>query len=409
MPYLLNLGCSTLALAGIALIGHVIGLRPAQNALAVVLAGSMTWFIWLSLSGLTDPIYLCCIVYGYLGACWWRWRGAPWALWLAAVMFAAAGMARFDGWGHSVVFSLGVLWYWWRHARPRPHWWLIAVLIPWIFPIFWLSRQWLLFGHPFFFSQIVQSYYLAIMGPQPLLRRLTWQVSDLWAIAGPIALIGPFGLYWCWRKPGVAWMTLMWLAALGLLIQSTLSHTISVSHPIRQMVLHAVLLCPGAALIVSKIAERLRWWPIGLVLIGLLWGRLSALPSYPNYLTSDVQAISSHVGALRTMGIWQPQQKMMVEVLFWDYILLTVLSNAPDDVVYDRAPIPIVTSTGEHTMDEIGNPSLLALPPEQLKQQLAARGVVVVVAYSPRAIAHLRPIARQSEQVGRFYAFVLDR
>jgi hypothetical protein len=55
------------------------------------------------------------------------------------------------------------------------------------------------------------------------------------------------------------------------------------------------------------------------------------------------------------------------------------------------------------------NPSALALPPEELRAELARQRVRLVVAYSERAVHHLRPIARETLKVGRFHVFLLRR
>ncbi len=97
----------------------------------------------------------------------------------------------------------------------------------------------------------------------------------------------------------------------------------------------------------------------------------------------------------------------MIEVLFWDYIPLTVMMLDPAAVIYDRPPILVLLPGGEHTLDDATNPSLLALPPEHLKVALERRNVRIVVAYSDRAIANLSRIARRTEHSERFSVFLI--
>ena len=97
----------------------------------------------------------------------------------------------------------------------------------------------------------------------------------------------------------------------------------------------------------------------------------------------------------------------MIEVLFWDYIILHVLTNDPGAVIYDRPPLLVMKPSGEHTLDDVANPSLLALAPEELRAELDRRQVRVVIAYSRRAIGNLRPIARETLVAGRYHVFLL--
>jgi hypothetical protein len=92
----------------------------------------------------------------------------------------------------------------------------------------------------------------------------------------------------------------------------------------------------------------------------------------------------------------------MVEVIFWDYVILPVLMDSPGDVIYDRAPL------GAHTFDDAHNPSTLALAADELRAELERQQVGLVVAHSERAIEHLRPFARETLQEGRFHVFVLS-
>jgi hypothetical protein len=199
----------------------------------------------------------------------------------------------------------------------------------------------------------------------------------------------------------------MWLTSLGLLVQSTVSHVITMNSPIRLVLLHALLLAPPAALMIWKVGARPGRLPALALAAALIWTRMGSVPGYQHYLAPDVQAVGSHVGALRTMGVWRPEQHLMIEVLFWDYILLTVLSNDPGSVIYDRQPILVLKPGGEHTLDDQTNPSLLALPSGQLRSALAQRNTRVVVAHSERSVANLRPFARETAHIGRFYVFVI--
>jgi hypothetical protein len=409
VPYLVNLTAATGALAALLALGRGLGLGRGALLVALALAATVPWFVWLSLSGMGEPLFLLGIVAAYAGVAWWRAHGRGWGLWLAAAGLAAAGMVRFDAWGHAVPFSLGVGWLWWRSRPARRHAWLAAAALPWAFPLFWLAWQQARHGNPFYFSQVTRDFWLGMHGPLPLADRLLWQPRDLWLVAGVMLPLGLGGLWLLRRGPGVALLSLMWLASFALLVQSTLGHAISQAHTQRLVVVHALLLAPGAALALARVAER--GWvaraTAAAVLLALLVSRVGAVPAYPNGLAQDSMLVGSHVGALRGAGDLRPGERIMVEVLFWDYIILHVLMNDPGAVDYDREPTTTIVD-GVYVMDDVGNPSVLALPPERLRPELERRKVRVVVAHSERAADGLRPIARETEHAGRFRVFVLN-
>lgn len=411
VPYLVNLAASTGALTGLILLGRTWGLNQFGALIVITLVATLPWFVWLSLSGLAEPLFFLGITAGYLGVARWRVRQHDGWLWIAAFSLLAAGMLRFDAWGHSVVFTLAVAWCWWRAPRPRPWSWLAAAALPWAFPLIWLTLQYMRFDNPFYFSSVTRDYWLLVHGPLPLAERLVWQPRDLWRIAGiflPISLIG----LWLWRKrPGIVILSLMWLGSFALLMQSTLSHTITQNNPARLVVIHVLLLSPGAAFALQQFSRR-SWLTTALsiaLVIGSVAPRFGELPRYPNGLAADVEQVGWHIGGLRTLGALQPGDRLMIEVIFWDYIPLHVITNDPGAVIYDRPPTLVIAEGGQHTLDDASNPSLLALPAAQLRSALREQHVRLVVTHSQRAADNLRPIADESLAIGRFRVFLLPR
>jgi len=180
-----------------------------------------------------------------------------------------------------------------------------------------------------------------------------------------------------------------------------LSHAITQANPTRMVVVHAMLLAPVAALALQKFSEKKRSLYITALVSMLTITRLATVPAYPNGLPDDTAQVGKHIHQLRAEEQIQPGERIMVEVIFWDYIILRVLAGDPKVVVYDRAPI------GAHTLDDTINPSVLALSADNLQAELKRQQVRLVVAYSERAVDHLRPIARQTFKVGRFHVFLL--
>jgi hypothetical protein len=200
----------------------------------------------------------------------------------------------------------------------------------------------------------------------------------------------------------------MWLGSFALLMYSTLNFTITQNHPIRLVVIHSLLLTPGAILVLQYFMKHYRSALVATALVAVLViERIAAVPAYPNYLQPDTAAVGNHIATLRATGALQQGEGILIEVIFWDYLLLHVLSNDPAAVRYDREPLLRVAEDGSRVVIEENNPSLLALPPEELQDALQRHDVRLVVAHSPKAVNNLRAIATETLQSGRFTVFLL--
>ena len=410
VPYIVNVFASTGTVACLVLLGYLLGLSRATLLLQCILIVSIPWFIWLSLSGLAEPLFFMCIALTYVGIAAWQAHHHYWGIWVAALSLLAAGMVRFDGWGYSVVFSLALFWYWWRSTRPRPHVWLLAATIPWIFPVLWLAYNAVKYQNPLYFSEVIRNYILATQGAQTLSTRLLEQPRDLWTVAGITVPFGVVGLWLLYRRPGVTLLSIMWLASFVFLVLNSITYTTASHDTARLVVIHALLLTPSAACTLLWIAGRHRVVAIvvGATVAILVMFRLIQVPLYPRGMPDDVMKVGQHIGELRTLGQIQSHDRILIEVLFWDYVELHVLTNDPGAVIFDRSPTLVIAPDGKRTLDDTTNPSILALAPAQLHDELKCRDVHLVVAYSDRAVRNLRSIAKETLHAGRFRVFVLS-
>jgi hypothetical protein len=414
VPMLVNLAASTGTLLCLLLLGKTLGLNRVGLIIMSVLAATLPWFIWLSLSGLAEPLLLFFLTLAYLSIARWYIDNRAWGVWCAAVALLAASMVRYDALGHSAIFSLALGWRWLCSPITRPHQWLIAAAIPWLFPLPWFAYQYNKYGHPFHFSEITRQDYLSSAHPQnlSLITRLLAQPQDLWLVAGITIPLGVVGLWLMRKHPGVQMMSLMWIGSFALLIQSTVNYTITKNNPPRLVVIHALLLLPGAALILQYLTRRAWGAILTLVLCAaLILPRIANLPHYPNIfdpaVAYDSMLVGRHINALRDQGDIQFGDHILIEVIFWDYILLHALSNDPDAVLYDREPIQARDAQRRTIVREENNPSLLAQSPAELQATLAQQQVRVVIVHSSRAVAQLTAIADETFHAGRFYVFLV--
>ena len=318
-------------------------------------------------------------------------------------------MLRFDAWAFSGVFSLVVGWLWLR--RPRPFSWLLAASVPWIFPLWWLSYQYVRHGDPLWFVNVVRDYAFTLQGQQPLLTRISWQIIDLWRVAGVVLPLGVLGLFLLRKTASLGLSTAMLAGSFCFLVYTTITGVISVANPTRLVAIHAFLLAPAAGATLQWLSDR-RWrWglaAITLFLAGLVALRAATLPAYPNGIPQDTAQVGAYLQGWRAKEPLSASRQIMIEVLFWDYVMLHVFSDAPEHALYDRSPVLVLRSNGQHELDDVRNPSAFAQPPAQLKATLAKQNVALVIVYSQRAVSNLQPIAHEIFAAGRYHVFALE-
>ena len=271
------------------------------------------------------------------------------------------------------------------------------------FPGPWLARQNFIYGNALWYANVTREAWLAAYGPLPLWLRLGWQLGDLLVVANVTLAVGGVGFWLLRRDRGTLLCLGMWAGSLLLLIGSTVSYTISQANPTRLIVVHAILLVPWSALCLERFIQRTTPWAIAttVAVAALVAGRLIQVPSYPNGLPKDIGQVGSYIRDAQRTGSVDAHAHVLLEVSFWDYVILPVLVGNPDLVLYDRKPL------GNYTFDDTLNPSLLSLPQEQLRSELEQLGVSVVVVYSEPAVNKLAMFAQVSAKMGDYTIFIL--
>jgi len=281
--------------------------------------------------------------------------------------------------------------------------------LPWVFPIAWLIYQQAKFGNPFWFSEVTRKYALALGETPSLLVRLLWQPRDLLTVGGITIFIALLGLWFLRRQPGFLPCAFMWFSSFALLVVSTISGVITMANPTRLVVIHVLLLIPCAAVAIQKVIEKNRLTAIFacIVALAMVGARLLVLPTYPNGLPNDAALVGQHIRQLRAENRLRPNDQIMIEVLFWDYIELHVLTDDPGAVSYDRRPDLVIKPNGEQTFDDVNNPSIFALPLNRLQAELNHRHIHLVITYSDLAVSKLSQIAAETWSAGRYHVYLV--
>jgi len=409
VPMLINLLAATGTLVCLLGIGYEIGLRTWALLWQLLLMATLPWFVWLSLSGLSEPLFCFWIALAAHGLLRWLNYGQRWVIWGAALSLLAANATRFDAWGVSVLFSLYLAWRWVRVASPRPHYLLLVAALPWLFPMAWMGYHGLKYGDPFFSTRAVRAYILARQGTKPLLNRLLLQFQDLWQVGTiiiPLGLIGAWGMR---KRRTIQLLALLWLGVWLMLMGSALQSATASHNTPRLVVLPTLLLVPCAVWALTQIgALRLGGrWLILLLITALVVVQLNTIPHYPNNFAPEIWAVGRHLIDLRATGQLCPGDPILIEVKFWDYLALQVLTDDPAAVVFDRNSKLLFTPAGTPILDDANNPSLFARPTADLQVELARRQIRFVLAYTDVASTTLQTVAQQSWQAGDYSLFLL--
>lgn len=409
VPWLVNLAASTATIICLVWLAKALDIQQIGRIFVVLLVADLPWFVWLSVSGLAEPLFCLFVSMAYAGLVQWRKSGDDWALWVSSLGLLVAGMLRFDGWGHTVAFSIMLGVWWLRVPRPRPLKWLAAASLPWTFPVAWLISQQVKHGSPFYFSNVTRNFAAKLGMKVSLSSGLLWQLKDLLTIGGISILIALLGVWFLRRQPGFLPCAFMWLSSLSLLVWSTINGVITMANPTRLVMIHALLLMPCAAVVILKLIEKNRISAIVtcLAVVAMVVARLPGLSNYPNGMPADTALVGQNIHQLRLENRLRPSDRIMIEVIFWDYIELHVLTDDPAAVLYDRRPVLLITPDGQQTVNNAGNPSLFELPLDRLQAELSRLHIRLVIAYSDLAVSKLSQIADETWSSGQFHVYLV--
>lgn len=412
---LVNVVASGMTLFVLLLLGREIGLELPGMVFLIGLVVSLPWFVWLSVSGMSEPLFFLGVVMGFYGTIRWHRQNQAWALWLAAGGLLMANLVRFDAWAYTLAFALVMLWCRIRPQLKHPHQWYIVAGVPVSIIVIWLAYMYAKYQNPLFFANVTRDYYLALH-PDPiqrlsLLDRVLAQPRDLIRFASLTLVLTLFGVWLQRHKNGTWAVAVMWVAGLFLLMRSTINYTITMNNPERLVIILVILLTPWSALALQAFWHKRAG---KLVVVGCLLfiivPRLMVMPYAPNIWTvaPDGIRIRQHLNELRQARVILPEDKIMIEVVFWDFVLLHAMTEAPAAVIYDRAPNLIISPDGERTLDDVSNPSVFAKEPDRLAKELQYQNVRVLIVADEMVRSKLNNIAMETLVTEKFAVFVLE-
>jgi hypothetical protein len=358
--------------------------------LSVVLIANVPIFFWLRVSALADPIFQAGAFLALWGILRWL-KTQSWVSFVAASTgLALANGIRVEGWVISGFWGLTVLLhliYTWNTQRPTARdmvRYLVGFLVVGFFPVFWITYQAIEYGDPFYYISCTREYVMTY-GIQSLTARLTVYPEILLFRISPWALLFAVpGLVLGWRthRKVTSWLVCMCLTLLAVIEYGAVRYVIASAFRARQMFFVFMLCMVPLGLLLGRCLSEPELWRkmIGVgVFISILVPLVTAQTPPPDGTLSHVRQVGMCLQRIWDTSL-QPGDKMMTELVLWDYLIIPFLSGDPDNVLLDRrVEYEFKAESPGSPQFAADNPSVFDMDPDALARHLEANQVRVVV------------------------------
>jgi hypothetical protein len=358
--------------------------------LSMILIANAPIFFWLRVSALADPIFQAGVFLALWGILRWISTHSWSSFFAASAGLALANGIRVEGWVISGFWGLTVLLYLlrtWRTQRLTAYdlgRYLVGFTMVGFFPVFWMAYQTITYGDPFFYVSGTREYVMTF-GVQPLSTRLTVYPKILLFKISPWALLFSVpGLVLGWHKhrKATAWLAGVWLALLAAIEYGAVRYVIASAFRDRQMFFVFMLCTIPLGLLLGHCLSEQRLWArlVGVaIFITILVPLVSAQTPPPDGLSPHIRQVGMCLQRMWDNGSLQPEDRVMIELVLWDYLLTPVLSGHPDNILLDRR-VAFEFGPSGSAQFAADNPSAFDMDPNALAQYLQmndARAVVI--------------------------------
>lgn len=315
--------------------------------LSVILIANVPIFFWLRVSALADPIFQAGVSLALWGILRWLKTHSWGSFAVASMGLALANGIRVEGWVISGFWALTVLLHLihnWKTQRPTSRdkvRYLVGFLMVGLLPTFWMTYQAVEYGDPFFYVNFTGEYYVMTRGIKPLSTRLTVYPKILLFKISPWALlfsVPGLVLGWQTHRKVTSWLVGVCLTLLAAVEYGAVRHIIATAFRERQM-FFAFMLCvvPLGILLGRCLSEPELWKKlVGVAaFIVILAPLVRAQTPPPDGIPSHVRQVGSCLQRIWDTSL-QPGDKVMTELVLWDYLIVPLLSGNPDNVLLDR-------------------------------------------------------------------------
>ena len=392
LPSWVNIGWSMLGLAAVPGIATRVGATPGFTALAVILAGTLHWQIWLGCSGLAEPPAVALGLWAVRAMLSAPSKGQ---MVLMAVTAGLAGMCRYELWALALIGTAGL----WQEQPAR--WRLWAALL-WVFPAGWLIANYQWEQAPLAFASAARDAIRSQEDQPPLLQPLL-DLADTTHLLLGLGAIGLSGV--AARSPPGARLVQLTVAFSALMALAQLSGFAGLHNTPRHWLLPATLLAVGAALQLQHLRDLGRDRLVPFLILAQLSLEAAALQNPPPSHDPDTEATALHLRAMLDSGQIPAKGAILLEVVLYEYAALPVITGHPSRVAWDRNPW-IIADPAAIDAPQTGNLPLLNLPPLALADELRHRRYAAVITARPQTADKMRAIGwKESFPEGRYTVF----
>lgn len=397
-------------------------------ALAVLLSAAQPWFIWLSATPMLEIYFLACFFGGLTFLLNWLRREAGWG-WLAAgLLFLLASGLHIQSWVQINLVNLFTLYFFARWLRRRQFALAGQLALFWLlgngFILFWGVSEYLTTGqlfailasHTDYSRWFYNGYEVSISEKLLYFPRLVGRVVPFWTWLPVIAGVG----FLIVRRQ--VWPLLpLGLGLLTLTVASffNLASGPPSAAPNRYTLFYLLLLVPYMVYGFYQPAEYGWQWAAkqGKERLAYAWasllGCLFAILLVQSILTAQHFPIGMSVDTVETGRYLRrvlanpaltsppllPQEKIMLEARYWDFLALELMIEESEQLRYDR----------EHDYLHRDNPSRLWEPDEDVQAWLATEQVGLIALHDPllKERASALPFLRPQMEIGSWSIYRL--
>lgn len=397
-------------------------------ALAVLFSAAQPWFIWLSATPMLEIYFLACFLGGLACLLHWLRRERGWG-WLAAgLLFLLASGFHIQSWAQINLVNLFTLYFLARWLRRCQFALAGRLVLFWLlgnsFILFWGAAEYLTTGrlfailasHADYSRWFYGGYDVAMSEKLLYYPRLVWRVVPLWAWLTAVAGVG----FLIGRRQLRPFLPLgLGIPTLAIASFFNLTSGPPSAAPDRYALFYLLLLAPYVAAGFYQPAQLgWRWatargknrlafaWAtfLGGLFIAALGYAIVVAQNFPIGMPADTVETGRYLRRMLAEPILSsppllPQEKIMIEARYWDFLALELMIEETGLLLYDR----------EHDYLHRDNPSRLWKADEAVRAWLLAEQVGLIALRDPqlKERAALLPFLAPQTEVGNWSIYRL--
>ncbi len=284
----------------------------------VLLVVFIPWHLWLSISMTDMTLFFSAVIGAFLFLVKWEREGRPNHLSAAALLFMAATMFRPEAWIFAVLFSARASMELIRRRRQTPGIIraIFAVLIPGVFILFWLGRNYIEFGDPLYFIHASKAHIEANVDVASI---RTWikgvKYPFLMLLVSPMLFVLTLSGLLIRRPPSNGIRRrycLIVLAQLGMLMAASMYGVGTRAAPQRYVMMHVLLLSPFAGRALSLLWGKKRGLAVALMCVYIGFGAFKSFHPPSGY--GDAREVGLYLKERFAAGDLGPGDRVCSEI-----------------------------------------------------------------------------------------------